>query len=1006
MASGFLRKHLRQFVSAANRYACAGTILGLLSVTFFSANLYAYPQVVLDKAKVGSKDINSRELFDLSKSRSSLEASGKASLRSVREKEEIEGFLAVARKSEAQRVKEQVIEKRVVKAYSLAVQASKEFLEAAPNIEIAQLFSVGDLDNPDRIRAHRGALTEIFKSDALPKLVVGGEFEGSISTLAGFVESVDGHPTIFLNPYWAHYLNEEELVPILLEELGHYVDSKLNPGRDAEGDEGLRFSEALFNVDSQNFSRELSRHEGVIRYAGKDFSAEFASFTFSMSFKVQSEAAKETNIHTFKYSDDLGIAQISDGKSERSFTGNDLAVSLYFFGSQSNTFGYLSRPIKVQGEVRGIWMWRDTDSHTSISNTLDSGTGDADGSTADNEGFVLVIDKTYFQGLEFDTSGSGKNEVTLDTKTVGSSSDGVTSAINAIIIELSPVSITSDSKSEGTSLIHTVTYADSSGDPSTTPYETTLSFTQTDITATGGDDYNTTATFSNNVSRISNYLVVQAGLSSFTITYASTDDGIAENNEQYQLNLETLTATGTIVDNDSGNTSPVAANDSNSVTHNATLTVNKSDSNDALDNDSDSDNDTITITAIRTGTEQATDGTSGTVGQSLAGVYGALTLNADGSYSYVAAAQTPTNSDLFDVFTYTASDGNGGTDTAELKIQVLISSQTLAKVVTSKTGTAGAYAVGDVVTYTITQTNTGNVTLNNVVITDDKIIKSTTSGETGSCTSVAPSATCILVGTYTITQTEKDAGTFTNTASVKSDEIPTALEDSNTITLAQSAAQTLAKVVTSKTGTAGAYAVGDVVTYTITQTNTGNVTLNNVVITDDKVTKSTTSGETGSCTSVAPSATCILVGTYTITQTEKDAGTFKNTASVKSTEIPTALEASNTITLAANAKPTLSKALTSNADEDKTSTITVGDTLTYTVTLLNDGDVTITDTTITDDKISPSSASCSSVAVNGTCVLTGTYKVTQADVDAGKVTNNAASTSKNPAGDDLDPAGF
>ena len=68
---------------------------------------------------------------------------------------------------------------------------------------------------------------------------------------------------------------------------------------------------------------------------------------------------------------------------------------------------------------------------------------------------------------------------------------------------------------------------------------------------------------------------------------------------------------------------------------------------------------------------------------------------------------------------------------------------------------------------------------------------------------------------------------------------------------------------------------------------------------------------------------------------------------------------------------------------------------------MNDGDVTITDTTITDDKISPSSASCSSVAVNGTCVLTGTYKVTQADVDAGKVVNNAASTSKNPGGDTL-----
>ena len=224
---------------------------------------------------------------------------------------------------------------------------------------------------------------------------------------------------------------------------------------------------------------------------------------------------------------------------------------------------------------------------------------------------------------------------------------------------------------------------------------------------------------------------------------------------------------------------------------------------------------------------------------------------------------------------------------------------------------------------------------------------------------------------------------------------------SNTETITQSAAQTLAKVVTSKTGTAGAYAVGDVVTYTITQTNTGNVTLNNVVITDAKLTASTTTGKTGSCASVAPGATCVLEGPTRLPRRKKMLAPLRTPRRLSRQRYRRRLETSNTITLAANAKPTLSKALTSNADEDKTSTITVGDTLTYTVTLLNDGDVTLTDTTITDDKISPSSASCSSVAVNGTCVLTGTYKVTQADVDAGKVVNNAASTSKNPAGTTL-----
>jgi len=80
----------------------------------------------------------------------------------------------------------------------------------------------------------------------------------------------------------------------------------------------------------------------------------------------------------------------------------------------------------------------------------------------------------------------------------------------------------------------------------------------------------------------------------------------------------------------------------------------------------------LSVSAIRTGTE-AGSGTSGTVGQSLAGTYGTLTINADGSYSYSAdqnaADALAAGSSATDTFTYSVSDG-GLTDTAELVFTV------------------------------------------------------------------------------------------------------------------------------------------------------------------------------------------------------------------------------------------------------------------------------------------------------------------------------------------------
>jgi len=111
---------------------------------------------------------------------------------------------------------------------------------------------------------------------------------------------------------------------------------------------------------------------------------------------------------------------------------------------------------------------------------------------------------------------------------------------------------------------------------------------------------------------------------------------------------------------------PVANNDVASDVAGSTIAMTAATG--VLSIDSDLDGDKLTVTGV----SDAASG-AGSVGNSLAGLYGHLTLNADGSYSYVASnlsaiSSAPTGSHLQDIFTYTVSDGNGATSAAELTI--------------------------------------------------------------------------------------------------------------------------------------------------------------------------------------------------------------------------------------------------------------------------------------------------------------------------------------------------
>src|SRR4029450_1238439 len=69
--------------------------------------------------------------------------------------------------------------------------------------------------------------------------------------------------------------------------------------------------------------------------------------------------------------------------------------------------------------------------------------------------------------------------------------------------------------------------------------------------------------------------------------------------------------------------------------------------------------------------------TDGDVGKAIAGTFGTLILNADGSYEYQAKA----NVSGTDVFTYTLTDGDGDVDTATLTINVGASTPSVAPAV-------------------------------------------------------------------------------------------------------------------------------------------------------------------------------------------------------------------------------------------------------------------------------------------------------------------------------------
>ena len=154
---------------------------------------------------------------------------------------------------------------------------------------------------------------------------------------------------------------------------------------------------------------------------------------------------------------------------------------------------------------------------------------------------------------------------------------------------------------------------------------------------------------------------------------------IVDNNLDFLSVGETLTVTTPVVIDDhnggvttqnvvvtinGANDDPIAAADSNATAKKSTLSVSAADG--LLSNDTDPDihdQGNLFVGAVA--------GSAANVGQSVAGTYGSVVINTDGSYVYTAdKGGLPPKIVAQDIFTYTVADGHGGTDTSTLSIIV------------------------------------------------------------------------------------------------------------------------------------------------------------------------------------------------------------------------------------------------------------------------------------------------------------------------------------------------
>lgn len=328
------------------------------------------------------------------------------------------------------------------------------------------------------------------------------------------------------------------------------------------------------------------------------------------------------------------------------------------------------------------------------------------------------------------------------------------------------------------------------------------------------------------------------------------------------------------------------------------------------------------------------------------------------------------------------------------------------------TNSNGLRDEGDVLTFGFTVNNTGNDTITGVAVTDQL---AGVSAVTCADTTLAVGASTECSATYTVTESDQLAETLTNTAIADGTDAlgrpVTSGPADVTVPLDAVRDITLTKTV-EKVDTDADQLVdeGSVIHYLFTVENTGNTRLLNVDLTDDLAGLSALACDTpagdAKAAELLPGEGFECRATVDVTLADVTNGNVTNTAKV------TSVDANNVVVNDEDSVivPTnlivgleLDKKITGVKDGNSNKLNDTGDVISYEITVKNTSNVKLTGVKIVDELKGLGKLDCDvtngELAAGASMVCKADYKVTEGNVYAGEVINDAHAVAKSPTGD-------